>query len=353
MTSKITIQEVEDTTGKNKNYKIRHCLFCQQGIQQQIIRHLERKHKDEPEVKILMALPSGSKERKEMCNKLHNEGNFQHNMEVLEKQEGVLLVTRRSKKNTNTFKDYLPCTHCLGFYNKDDISRHCKSTCKFRGPTMTKSAVKLGKEVVAIHMGTTSKEFASLLAKMKNEEYVETIQADSLLKSYAQTLIDKYAIKKGPDNLIREKLREMTKLFLELKESNNNLTFLEIFKPENFDSVIFAVHSLTGRGTGIKSPSLALKFGHGLKKVARILIGQSLRRRDEVAKKNAEDFLILMENEWTEKVSRNALKTLADKKFNKPQDIPLTEDLVNLVTKICLEMSELSSLNELSPTDFR
>jgi hypothetical protein len=60
-----------------------------------------------------------------------------------------------------------------------------------------------------------------------------------------------------------------------------------------------------------------------------------------------------MENKWTEKVSRNALQTLANKKFNKPQDIPLTEDLVNLVTKICLEMSELSSLSELSPTDFR
>jgi hypothetical protein len=44
-------------------------------------------------------------------------------------------------------------------------------------------------------MGKTSKEFASLLAKMKNKEYAETIQADSLLKSYAQTLIDKYAIK--------------------------------------------------------------------------------------------------------------------------------------------------------------
>jgi hypothetical protein len=56
--------------------------------------------------------------------------------------------------------------------------------------------VKLWKEVVAIHMGKTSKEFASLLAKMKNKEYAETIQADSLLKSYAQTLIDKYAIKK-------------------------------------------------------------------------------------------------------------------------------------------------------------
>lgn len=143
MTSKITIQEVEDTTVKNKNYKIRHCLFCQQGIQQQIIRHLERKHKYEPEVNTLMALPSGSKERKEMCKKLRNEGNFQHNMEVIEKQKGLLLVTRRSKKNTNTFKDYLPCTHCLGFYNKEDISRHWKSTCKFRGPTMKVSCETL------------------------------------------------------------------------------------------------------------------------------------------------------------------------------------------------------------------
>lgn len=218
---------------------------------------------------------------------------------------------------------------------------------------MTKSAKKLGKEIVIALTVKTSEELTSVLANMKNEEYTKTIQKDSLLKAYGQAMIEKYVIRKGMENLIREKLREMTKLFFELKKSYPNWNFTEVFKPEHFDAVISAVHSLTGKGVGIKIPSLALKLGHGLKKVARILIGQSLRTRDEELQKNAEDFLILMENEWTEHVSRNALHSLSDKKFNKPQDIPLTEDLVKLVTKIRTEMSTLSGQNELNQSNFR
>jgi hypothetical protein len=55
-------------------------------------------------------------------------------------------------------------------------------------------------------------------------------------------------------------------------------------------------------------------------------------------KAKAQEFIQLMENEWGEKVSKHALEMLSNKKFNKPLDIPVTEDLVHLVTKIRQEV---------------
>jgi hypothetical protein len=131
------------------------------------------------------------------------------------------------------------------------------------------------------------------------------------------------------------------------------LHFADFFKPELFDKVISAVHLLTGKGDEIKIPSLALKMGYGLKKCAQILVGESLRQRDTTARENAQGFLQLMETEWSEKVSKHALQIMAEKKYNKPEDLPLTEDLVKLVIAIREEMEQLLRLERLDQNNFR
>ena len=75
----------------------------------------------------------------------------------------------------------------------------------------------------------------------------------------------------------------MTLIFRELKSVEPELNFAYFFKPELFDKIIAAVHLLTGNGDEIRTPSLALKMGHGLKKFGQILVGQSIRQRDKTA----------------------------------------------------------------------
>jgi len=155
-------------------------------------------------------------------------------------------------------------------------------------------------------------------------------------------MTEKYALIGSQENLIREKARLMARLYLYFKENNPEVTdFAECFKCNHFDDMVEAVHSRTGKGEEIKTPSVALKIGHSLKKCCHILIGESLRKNDTEKKEEVRSFLELLENEWSEKVSKNCLETMANRKFNKPMSIPLTEDLVKLATSIKDEISQM------------
>jgi hypothetical protein len=138
-----------------------------------------------------------------------------------------------------------------------------------------------------------------------------------------------------------------------LQKLDPNSTLEDFLCPQKFDDIISAVHSVTGKGEEVITPSLALKMGHGLKKCAAIKIGQCLRKGDQDGRQRTQDFLTLVENEWAQKVSRNALETLKKKKFNKPMAIPLTEDLKHLVTKIREETTGMFKKEILTVVEFR
>ena len=53
----------------------------------------------------------------------------------------------------------------------------------------------------------------------------------------------------------------------------------------------------------------------------------SYLNEDQVGQKEAETFLTLFNNEWTDSVSSVALASLKTNKFNKPTLLPVTSDL--------------------------
>lgn len=106
-----------------------------------------------------------------------------------------------------------------------------------------------------------------------------------------------------------------------------------------------ADEELTVRGCPkYRKPSLALKLGHSLKKLAEIKRGQCMRSGDDAGKNDAENYILLHETEWAEKVSSHALQTLAERKFNEPSLLPLTEDVVKLKGFLLKEMQTLITL---------
>ena len=74
--------------------------------------------------------------------------------------------------------------------------------------------------------------------------------------------------------------------------------------------------------TIFEKPALALRKGHNLKKIVHIKYGTSLREDDYVGQMEAEVFLKLLNQEWTDKVSSIALASLAVNKFEKPKLLP-------------------------------
>jgi len=85
--------------------KVNYCTYCMKAISSKISRHLLCVHKEEPKVRDILTLPKKSKARTVKQELLFNEENFKHNLEVLKKKEGFLVVGRRDANSETTRKE--------------------------------------------------------------------------------------------------------------------------------------------------------------------------------------------------------------------------------------------------------
>lgn len=76
-----------------------------------------------------------------------------------------------------------------------------------------------------------------------------------------------------------------------------------------------------------KTPSLALKLGHNLKKIASIIECEGRISGDETAIHNAQVFKQICDTKWSESVFSQALRNLSEAKWNVPQLLPFTDDV--------------------------
>jgi hypothetical protein len=141
MTTKISIEEGikvchmnSKAEGCSKYYCQQCWAFCGKGFSK-FLPHLERIHSDVKEVwEIVKAGQKKElKKRKDLIFKIHNRGNFQHNVDVLKARKGELLVGRRPPK-TRKMKvtNYAPSVIFLLFCHVRDLCRH---KCLFAGRT--------------------------------------------------------------------------------------------------------------------------------------------------------------------------------------------------------------------------
>ena len=75
-----------------------------------------------------------SKGREKGLAKLRLDGDYQYNIEVLNNNQGSLIVSRRpsaTDENNYSYQDFLPCEHCKGFYPRKDLWRH-RQKCLFK-----------------------------------------------------------------------------------------------------------------------------------------------------------------------------------------------------------------------------
>jgi hypothetical protein len=80
-------------------------------------------------VLVAEVLSKRGRKRIEGLIKLNNIGSFSHNVKVLRKGCGDLIVMRRSGATHRISEDYLPCPHCYGFYFSRDLWKHVRQSC--------------------------------------------------------------------------------------------------------------------------------------------------------------------------------------------------------------------------------
>ena len=137
---------------------------------------------------------------------------------------------------------------------------------------------------------------------------------------------------------VSQKMRESARLLQVFRTlTNEDASMQDLLTPSTYDHVIEAVRCIAGEDEedeeedkeveDIKCPSIALKLGYNLQKLAGIKMTCSIKTDDANGEVEAKKFLKLMSADWADQVSSPALNALAKKKYSKVDAMPKSEDV--------------------------
>ncbi|XP_057183197.1 uncharacterized protein LOC130549867 isoform X3 [Triplophysa rosa] len=307
------------------------CFVCQKPVFK-IARHFKTHIKEDGDIAKALSLPAGSKTRKELLEKLRNRGNFMHNNEVLKSGSGSLKVKRKAKGDS---KKYEYCIHCKGMFLRHELWRHMKRCSSKPGDSEhhgRKYVLGLA-ALVKASCSSTENGVLKMISHMHDDEISTVVRNDFCLLRFAESLYSKHGHDPSKHDYIRQKIRQVGRFLQTLHKISPIMTLEDSIKPQNFMTVIKAVQVTAGfdkNTNSYKTPSLALKIGHSLLKVSDIVRCHALMAGNEDLIKSSEAFQKLYQAKWSEYISHCALTTISDSKYNKPDNLPLTEDIKKL-----------------------
>ena len=305
------------------------CLYCGE-LRSKLPDHLVARHGDEEEVTMYMEEKDTSKKTKRYI-KLRNLGNHLHNLNVLRKREGHLIVKYRPNNDKADPDKYGPCPFCYGYYLRRELWRH---KCPLKPTKDNNSRSKLAVSSLMLLPQSTvhSTLFQKVLCSMKSDQISRVAKSDDTILKLGDKLCNKHGHDADKHNYVRQKMREMARLLVELRKTtqrpNNGLA--SFFHPQYYRSLVACSKIVSGYDESRNrygTPSLALKIGHSVQKCVKILIGNAIEKRDKETECDAEELQKLININWTDDVSSNALKTLQEDKRNRTEVLPLAEDI--------------------------
>ena len=349
-----------NTNDKKRAWDKKHyCVYCQQPYFK-LPRHFEDKHKSEEEVVRLIALQytkEDSKEtknikekaRKVIIDSLRQKGNYHQNILVLERGYGELVV-KRCPTGQTPYTEFLPCQHCLEFFFRKDLHRHMKRChVKDTQPKYKGFRVQGNASMLLPSQSLCSEELKKIFSRMKVDDVSIGLKLDQTIVKYGNVLCRKHYNNDDQTYYISNKLRELGRLLLHMKSNETVSYFEQIINPELFTEVLKCVQEMCGWNPECKTidvPSLGIKLGQLLTKIAFMLKGEAIINGDKNKRALAEDFISLVEMKWNDEIARVSRTELENRHWNKPQMLPLTEDL--LTVKNHLVSVRKTSIDELS-----
>ncbi|XP_028985935.1 uncharacterized protein LOC114843500 [Betta splendens] len=316
---------------------INYCYICGKA-QTKFARHL-RTHKTHVEIERIFSLPKKSKVRKRQLEKVRNRGNFQHNAEVLQSGMGSLKVKRKTKTG-HAIGKFIHCMYCKGLYIRKELWRHVKR-CPEKPEVDDLLNEVTGKKKVlgfasAVESGPIQKISSGvwkLLGAMRDDDVTSVVRNDVCILQFAQSLFNRHGQDTTKYEYMRQKLREVGRLLLCLRKDFSVQNIEDAIRPANFHRVIEGVKKLSGfdeETHSYQTPSLALKLGHILNRIAEIIHWRARMATDENLIKSTETFKRLYRSKWSELLSHSTPNTLSDAKYNKPSTLPFTKDVQKL-----------------------
>ncbi|XP_054869079.1 uncharacterized protein LOC129349540 [Amphiprion ocellaris] len=329
----ITVKTSKKKDGARVWDKAHYCVYCKKA-QLKIARHLERKHGDECDVAYAFSFPVGSKQRKIRLEGLRNKGDWQHNLSVLEEGYGEIVTWKQPSAKVDIEK-YLPCQHCYAMFKRTELWRHeksCRERKKERHKGKRARVQKSSSHLIPIRESCNGVQ--TIIHSMLQDHVTSHIRSDEMICAYGDALFAKKGREESQHRYIAQKLRELGRFVLAAKEIDKHVQSLkDICDPANFQLAIKAARHVSNYDASKNEygkPSTAVKIGFSLKGATEAWIGHCLMRSDVKTEKKAKKFKELLENSWSTYVSTNAHSTIEQRRWDKEDNVPLTEDVVTL-----------------------
>lgn len=273
---------------------------------------------------------TGCHERKNMIQVIRNKGTFMHNVSHF--NTGELIVSRRPTKEYDRAPEhYKVCPSCKGFYSKKTIRRHfikCDSQyISYDKSLSIKSNIVHGR----IHHKASLVLKNKVFPRLRDDMVTKVIRYDELAILFGNKLTEKYR-KPHLYKMIRSKLRLIGRLLLAVKKINPSISdFASMLSPSNYDYIIKAVNNVAVYNSEMqkyKSPATAFEYGTLLKKCARLLKNQYIKKNDEDGVKKTNNFMSILEEDYTSSINKTVEENQLDKKRHKK--LPSQEDVHKL-----------------------
>ena len=363
----ITIGVSKKCDGKRVRDKKQVCFICRSTVLW-LSRHLERCHRDN--FLVAQVLAKKGQERKDGLKRLRNLGSFKHNIDVLNKGSGELLVTRRTNGKHKP-ESYLPCTKCYGFFYHHDLWRH-KCPCLGRKnnsegavPEKSNTSSDCVESSRSLLEGALDSENSNahidrnlnkrVLSHMRRDPNSKVVMTDTLILKFGAAQLKRIGIKGR--RRIATRMRLLARLLSVLQKALDlhNTSLSHFLNGMYFDAVVEGIENMCGLHFDdhgqrcFETPSIALNLGNILSKVCHIKKGIAIRLGDDEILKEVDSFLALLKNEYSDSMSCPALATLKSKNVNQAVELPKTEDLLKLKTHAEKKIHDLTKQLQTQP----
>lgn len=291
-------------------------------------RHLKSAHSEQPDVARAFSFNERSRERRDLLRFLKKRGNFDHNATVASCGAGEMVACRRPA-TTRQSDDYRHCKFCQGLYARDCLWRHVRN-CPQKSP---EGEPPTGQKRIHLDLPKPDQVHEAvwkIACEMNQDKISLVVRSEREILSLGESIYNARKPHERRNDYIRQKMREMARLLITAKAITPLKSTEDLVMPNNFPHVIQAVRAVAGyelESNTYKIPSLALKLGHSLAKVAGIVQCSAIIANRHAVAESAKQFATLYEKKWTESISGAALGTLTQAKWNKPQVLPFTQDV--------------------------
>jgi hypothetical protein len=282
-----------------------------------------------------MSVPPG-REKNRLLALIRNAGNMEAGL------HGVVKAARRAKGQEVTVKTHSLCPHCKAYIKRSNMWKHriecyAKKTDDKGNALMNSLIYAAGEKKYGMILNKLRLK-DEVLTNMRADDDAEELLEDVIIISWGDDLLKKVVNGRNKYH-IAAKMRLCFRFVKAMRTLNEEkyTDMLSCLKASAFDDTIEACKLVSKFDKDKKtygSASNALHLGNYLKQMCdlatKIVLRKQLEVETEEVLKDLKRYRSLIATQWTTEVSSLAKKDLQLKRGDKPQLIPLTEDVMKL-----------------------